>query len=318
MSRQDELPLGIHAAPAEPSLPEPRPPAPEFPPAERPETLSNVQRALSSDPTPRLFGAQPVDSPELPSELPSELSSELFSELPADPPPHVEGQQALFSSPAPEPSPEASPPSPEVQRTPTPDPLSIPSNLSPSRPNEQRARPQVHPAAPHHPTPIPKPPPQPEARHSAAGARRTGAHRQAARPRGLSASHLLAFATLSSATLAAADIALTQRLSLFFDLCFVLLSLLCAMLARRDAFFTAGVLPPLLMATVVGGLSLADPQTITSTHLAFVSTWLTGLAHHGAGLVAAHIVALVVIGLRVAHESQRPQYGHRLGHRGGA
>jgi hypothetical protein len=106
-----------------------------------------------------------------------------------------------------------------------------------------------------------------------------------------------------TATLAAFDFALTHRLSLFFDLCFILVSLSAAMLVQRRGMFAVGVLPPLLMGAVVAAFALLFPSALTASHLAFVSTWLTGLAHHGGALAAAHVVVLALVGVRTGQKA---------------
>jgi hypothetical protein len=111
-------------------------------------------------------------------------------------------------------------------------------------------------------------------------------------------------AVAGTAALAAFDLALTGRLSQFFDLCFVLAGLVPALLVRREGLFAVGVLPPLLLGGVVAVLAALAPGALTNSHLAFVSTWLTGLAHHGAALVATHLVVLAIIGLRAGQQRQ--------------
>jgi hypothetical protein len=96
------------------------------------------------------------------------------------------------------------------------------------------------------------------------------------------------------------DLALTERLSLFFDLCFVLVGLTAALVVHRRGLFAVGVLPPLLLGAVVAVLAVGHPAALTASHLAFVSTWLTGLAHHGAALAATHAVVLAVVWARAA------------------
>ena len=107
-------------------------------------------------------------------------------------------------------------------------------------------------------------------------------------------------ALLVTAAVVAFDLTLTQRLSMFFDLCFVLVGLSAAVLVRKKGLFAVGVLPPLLLGSVVAALTLLDPTALTASHLAFVSTWLTGLAQHGSALVATHAVVLAVVGLRAS------------------
>lgn len=108
----------------------------------------------------------------------------------------------------------------------------------------------------------------------------------------------MAAATLSVAALAVFDVALTERLSMFFDLCFILVGFGAALVVSSRGFFAVGVLPPLLLGAVVAVLAVLDPTTVTATHLAFVSTWLTGLAHHAAALVTTHTLVLATLALR--------------------
>jgi hypothetical protein len=113
-------------------------------------------------------------------------------------------------------------------------------------------------------------------------------------------------AVLVTAAVAAFDLALTRRLSLFFDLCFILVCLSAAMLVRRRGLFAVGVLPPLLLGAVMAVFAVLHPGALTTSHLAFVSTWLTGLAHHGGALAAAHVVVLALVGMRAAQQPPRP------------
>jgi hypothetical protein len=107
-------------------------------------------------------------------------------------------------------------------------------------------------------------------------------------------------AVVVTASAVAFDMTLTGRLSMFFDLCFVLVGLSAALLVRRQGLFAVGVLPPLLLGAVAAVLAGSAPGALTASHLAFVSTWLTGLAHHGGALAATHLVVLAIVGLRAA------------------
>jgi hypothetical protein len=108
-------------------------------------------------------------------------------------------------------------------------------------------------------------------------------------------------AVVVTAAVVAYDLTLTDRLSMFFDLCFILVGLTAALVVRRPGLFAVGVLPPLLLGAVVAVLAVLSPVALTASHLAFVSTWLTGLAHHGAALVVTHVLVLAIVGLRAAH-----------------
>ena len=112
-------------------------------------------------------------------------------------------------------------------------------------------------------------------------------------------------AVVVTAGVAAFDVALTGRLSMFFDLCFILVGLCAALDVRRDGLYAVGVLPPLLLGAVVAVLAVLLPSTLTDSRLAFASTWLTGLAHHGVALVSAHAVVLTIVGMRATAEPRR-------------
>ena len=105
--------------------------------------------------------------------------------------------------------------------------------------------------------------------------------------------------------LAAVDIALNDQLSLFFSLGFVLIGLVCAMSVRRSDLFTAGVLPPLLLAAVIGVFAIAMPSALGAPSGPISHAWVAGLAHHAGGLVSAHAAALLMIALRMLNEPTR-------------
>ena len=114
----------------------------------------------------------------------------------------------------------------------------------------------------------------------------------------LSPARVVGGAVAATTAVVTFDLALTGRLSLFFDLCFILVGLSAALLVRRRGLYAVGVLPPLLLGGVVAVLAVLSPAALTASRLPFVSTWLTGLAHHGVALAAAHVVVLSVVGLR--------------------
>jgi hypothetical protein len=111
--------------------------------------------------------------------------------------------------------------------------------------------------------------------------------------------HMAAFAV------AAVDIALNHELTLFFSLGFVLIGLLCALSVRRSDLFTAGVLPPLLLAAVVGVFAVAMPSAVGAPSGSISHAWVAGLAHNAGGLVSAHAAALLMIALRLLNEPAR-------------
>lgn len=129
-------------------------------------------------------------------------------------------------------------------------------------------------------------------RTRAAGARRV--RREPLLP----APTVVLLACLGTASLALLDRSWTGRLSMFFDLCFVLVCIVAALAVRRSGLFTVGVAPPLVLGVVLTVFTLVDPATLTAQHLAFISTLLTGLAHHATALVAGHGSAIAILAAR--------------------
>ncbi|MGH3814353.1 MAG: hypothetical protein ACRDUV_18195 [Pseudonocardiaceae bacterium] len=116
---------------------------------------------------------------------------------------------------------------------------------------------------------------------------------------------VIAGAVLAVAALVVFDVALTERLSQFFDLGFVVVGLCAAVVVGENGFFAVGVLPPLLLGVLVAVLAALDPATLTATHLPLVATWLTGLAHHVTALVTTHALVLTALALRTALRTAR-------------
>lgn len=103
---------------------------------------------------------------------------------------------------------------------------------------------------------------------------------------------------ITAAGCAALNLLLTDTLTIFFDLCFVVVALTAAMSVLRRDLFTAGVLPPLLFAAVIAGIAVMDPQTFVPAGGPSKAV-LTGLATHAIGLVAAYGATLAVVACRV-------------------
>lgn len=109
---------------------------------------------------------------------------------------------------------------------------------------------------------------------------------------------VVALTTLAAVSTAWLNVVLTARLSLFFDLTFVVLCLAAAFAVRPRDFFIVGVLPPLLMLGVVTMLAVAARGTVADDVDSLAQAVVSGLAHHASGLVAGYAVALAVLALR--------------------
>lgn len=112
---------------------------------------------------------------------------------------------------------------------------------------------------------------------------------------------MLVAALLGGAT--ALEVWLTDRLGLFFAICFVLTVLTAALLVRPDGFYPVGVLPPLLMVVVLVIVAWSAPQAIQAYGLASEAATLqrviAGVVNHATPLAIGHVLVLLVIGIRI-------------------
>ena len=99
-------------------------------------------------------------------------------------------------------------------------------------------------------------------------------------------------------TFTALDLLLFGRLTLLFDIGFVLMCVAVALLVRPRDFFTVGVLPPLLMLGTMVIVALNGPKVIAAPHDGVVQAVVTGLAHHSLALFAGYAVCLVTLFVR--------------------
>jgi hypothetical protein len=97
---------------------------------------------------------------------------------------------------------------------------------------------------------------------------------------------------------AALNLTLTGRLSLFFDLCFVVVCLVAALAVRPRDFFLVGVLPPLLMLLSVTVVAAVDRAAVADEVDSLIQAVVSGLAHHAGALLAGYAAALVILALR--------------------
>ncbi len=88
------------------------------------------------------------------------------------------------------------------------------------------------------------------------------------------------------------------RLSLLFDVVFVVLSLTAALAVRPRDFFTVGVLPPLMMFGAVLLLALVSRETVAESTDGLVQAVVSGLALHAGALVTGYVLTLIVLWVR--------------------
>ncbi|HEX6247456.1 MAG TPA: DUF6542 domain-containing protein [Nocardioidaceae bacterium] len=109
---------------------------------------------------------------------------------------------------------------------------------------------------------------------------------------------VVTLSTLATLAVAWVNVSLTGRLSLFFDLTFVVVCLAAALAVRPRDMFVVGVMPPLLMLATVTLLAAADRGAVADEVDSLVQAVVSGLAHHAGGLVSGYAAALVVLALR--------------------
>ena len=115
----------------------------------------------------------------------------------------------------------------------------------------------------------------------------------------------------------ALDLAINGRLTLIFDLAFVLLCVGAALAVRPRDFFQVGVLPPLLLLGIITLVALIHTPWIANPGDALVQAVVSGLAHRAGGLLTAYLLALAVLAIRQRVARKRIQqavdYSKRAG-----
>ncbi|HET9858924.1 MAG TPA: DUF6542 domain-containing protein [Nocardioidaceae bacterium] len=94
------------------------------------------------------------------------------------------------------------------------------------------------------------------------------------------------------------DLLMSGRLTLFYDLSFVVVCLVAALAVRPRDFFAVGVLPPLLMFATVTVLALLAPGSVAEPGDGLIQAVVSGLAHRAGALVAGYALTLGILALR--------------------
>jgi hypothetical protein len=88
------------------------------------------------------------------------------------------------------------------------------------------------------------------------------------------------------------DVLLVGRLTLFFDLCYIVLCLGLAALVRRRDFYMVALLPPLLMTVVFGFVALVARDAIAHPRDSVLQAVVSGVATHGVALFLGYTLCL--------------------------
>jgi hypothetical protein len=105
------------------------------------------------------------------------------------------------------------------------------------------------------------------------------------------------------------DVLLVGRLTLFFDLCFVVLCLGLAALVRRRDFYLVALLPPLLMTTVFGFVALVARSAVADPRDSLVQAIVSGVATHGVALFVGYALCLGWLAWRLHREGEAGMVG---------
>lgn len=114
----------------------------------------------------------------------------------------------------------------------------------------------------------------------------------------MSGSRVTRLAVTLGVLLLVLDLGIDRRLTLVFDVGFVLLCGGVALAVRPRDFFRVGVLPPLLLLGLVTGVALAHRSWIADPGDGIVQAVVSGLAHRANALLAAYVVTLAVLAMR--------------------
>ncbi|QWC84305.1 hypothetical protein KLP28_12035 [Nocardioidaceae bacterium] len=96
----------------------------------------------------------------------------------------------------------------------------------------------------------------------------------------------------------ALDLLMTGRLSFFFDVCLVPISLVAALAVRPREFFWVAVLPPLLVLSTTLEVALLAPQALSGADDNVLQAAIVGLADRGEATLWAQGLTLVVLAVR--------------------
>jgi hypothetical protein len=116
------------------------------------------------------------------------------------------------------------------------------------------------------------------------------------------------------------DVLLAGRLTLFFDLSFIVLCLALAALVRRRDFFMVALLPPVLMTVVFTFVALVARGAVADRGDSLVQAVVSGVATHGIALSLGYALCLGWLGWRLHREGEADmatELSRELGQRAG-
>ncbi len=89
-----------------------------------------------------------------------------------------------------------------------------------------------------------------------------------------------------------------DRLTVLFDITFVVVCVGAALAVRPRDFFVVGVLPPLSMLVIVAILAAFERSAVADAGDGVAQATVSGLAHHAGALVVGYTLTLGILALR--------------------
>ena len=129
----------------------------------------------------------------------------------------------------------------------------------------------------------------------------------------MAGSRVTRLTVLVGALALAVDLAIDGRLSLVFDIAFVLICLGAALAVHPRDFFAIGVLPPLLLLGFITMLAAIHSTWVADPRDGLVQAVVSGLAHRASGLLTAYLLVLAVLAIRQRVRMKRSGYSKREG-----
>ncbi len=128
----------------------------------------------------------------------------------------------------------------------------------------------------------------------------------------MAGSRVTRLAVLLGLLLLAIDLTAFDRLTLVFDIGFVLICLGAALAVHPLDFFRVGVLPPLLLLGLVTLLALVHRAWIADARDGLIQAVVSGLTHLASPLLTGYLLALAVLAIRQRVRTKR-RYANRDG-----
>ena len=118
-------------------------------------------------------------------------------------------------------------------------------------------------------------------------------------------SRVTRLSVLAGLLVLALDLVIDGRLTLVFDIGFVLVCVGAALAVHPRDFFRVGVLPPLLLLGMITLVALVHRAWIADPGDGLVQAVVSGLAHRASGLLTAYLLALAVLAIRQRVRTKR-------------